>query len=112
MDQFLDSWCSYQFRYCSVNNSGLDEHFEKIGLSAHSLMNHLGRRKRYFISEGENAITMIQNAIDNCMKKNHLHLQDYEMLVVCTDTPDVPDFYHRPTVDLLTCPLVEQFVVR
>ena len=23
MDQFLDSWCSYQFRYCSVNNSGL-----------------------------------------------------------------------------------------
>ena len=22
MDQFLDSWCSYQFRYCSVNNSG------------------------------------------------------------------------------------------
>ena len=26
--------------------------------------------------------------------------------------PDVPDFYHRPTVDLLTCPPVEQFVVR
>ena len=25
---------------------------------------------------------------------------------------DVPDFYHRPTVDLLTCPPVEQFVVR
>ena len=23
MDQFLDSWHSYQFRYCSVNNSGL-----------------------------------------------------------------------------------------
>lgn len=22
MDQFSDSWCSYQFRYCSVNNSG------------------------------------------------------------------------------------------
>ena len=48
-----------------VYNEELDEHFEKIGLSAHSLMNHLGRRKRYFISEGENAITMIQNAIDN-----------------------------------------------
>lgn len=76
-----------------VYNEELDEHFEKIGLSAHSLMNHLGRRKRYFISEGENAITMIQNAIDNCMKKNHLHLQDYEMLVVCTDTPE----YLSPT---------------
>ena len=62
-----------------VYNEELDEHFEKIGLSAHSLMNHLGRRKRYFISEGENAITMIQNAIDNSMKKNHLHLQDYEI---------------------------------
>lgn len=76
-----------------VYNEELDEHFEKIGLSAHSLMNHLGRRKRYFISEGENAIMMIQNAIDNCMKKNHLHLQDYEMLVVCTDTPE----YLSPT---------------
>ena len=23
MDQFLDSWHSYRFRYCSVNNLGL-----------------------------------------------------------------------------------------
>lgn len=43
-----------------VYNEQLDEHFEKLGLSAHGLMNHLGRRKRYFISEGENAITMLQ----------------------------------------------------
>lgn len=71
-----------------VYNEQLDEHFEKRGLSAHNLMKHLGRRKRYFISEGENAITMCQNAIDDCIKKNHLSLQDYEMLVVCTDTPE------------------------
>ncbi len=71
-----------------VYNEELDEHFEKLGLSAHSLMKHLGRRKRYFISEGENAITMLQNAIDNCVEKNALHLEDYEMLVVCTDTPE------------------------
>ena len=24
MDQFLDSWHSYRFRYCSVNNLGLN----------------------------------------------------------------------------------------
>lgn len=71
-----------------VYNEELDEHFEKSGLSAHSLINHLGRRKRYFISEGENAITMLQNAIDNCVEKNQLDLEDYEMLVVCTDTPE------------------------
>ena len=71
-----------------VYNEELDEHFEKSGLSAHSLMNHLGRRKRYFISEGENAITMLQNAIDNCVEKNQLDLEDYEMIVVCTDTPE------------------------
>ena len=71
-----------------VYNEELDEHFEKLGLSAHSLMNHLGRRKRYFISEGENAITMLQNAIDNCVEKNQLDLEDYEMIVVCTDTPE------------------------
>lgn len=71
-----------------VYNDELDEHFEKRGLSAHSLMNHLGRRKRYFISEGENTITMCQNAIDDCMKKNNLQLEDCEMIVVCTDTPE------------------------
>ena len=47
-----------------VYNEEIDEHFESMGLNAHSLMEHLGRRKRYFISEGENAITMCQNAID------------------------------------------------
>ena len=41
-----------------------------------------------FISEGENAITMLQNAIDNCVEKNRLDLEDYEMIVVCTDTPE------------------------
>lgn len=71
-----------------VYNEQLDEHFEKQGLSAHSLMEHLGRRKRYFISEEENAITMIQNAINNCMQKNNLRLEEYQMLIVCTDTPE------------------------
>lgn len=42
-----------------VYNEELDEHFEKRGLSAHSLMNHLGRRKRYFISENETAISIV-----------------------------------------------------
>lgn len=27
-------------------------------------------------------------AIDNCVAKNHLRLEDYEMLIVCTDTPE------------------------
>lgn len=72
----------------NVYNEQLDEHFEKQGLSAHSLMNHLGRRKRYFITEGENTITMCQNAIDDCIKKHGIDLQSIEMLVVCTDTPE------------------------
>ncbi|MFQ9934096.1 MAG: hypothetical protein ACLRVQ_06655 [Lachnospiraceae bacterium] len=71
-----------------VYNEQLDEHFEKRGLSAHSLMNHLGRRKRYFISEDENTISMCVAAIDNCVEKNDLKLEDYEMLIVCTDTPE------------------------
>ena len=71
-----------------VYNEQLDEHFEKRGLSAHSLMNHLGRRKRYFISEDENTITMCMNAIEDCVSKNGFQLEDYEMIVVCTDTPE------------------------
>lgn len=71
-----------------VYNEELDEHFDKLGLEAHNLMEHLGRRKRYFISEGENTITMCRNAIDNCVKKNHINLKDVEMIIVCTDTPE------------------------
>lgn len=71
-----------------VYNEQLDEHFEKRGLSAHSLMNHLGRRKRYFISEDENTITMCINAINDCVNKNSIVLEEIEMLIVCTDTPE------------------------
>lgn len=71
-----------------VYNEQLDEHFEKRGLSAHSLMEHLGRRKRYFISDDETTITMCIEAIDDCISKHHLNLDEYEMLIVCTDTPE------------------------
>ncbi|MCM1257534.1 MAG: hypothetical protein NC307_06735 [Roseburia sp.] len=71
-----------------VYNEQLDEHFEKRGLNAHNLMEHLGRRKRYFISEGENAITMCQNAIEDCIQKHQVALESIEMLIVTTDTPE------------------------
>lgn len=71
-----------------VYNEQIDEHFEKRGLNAHGLMEHLGRRKRYFISDEENTITMCMNAIDNCVEEHKLSLAGYEMLIVCTDTPE------------------------
>lgn len=71
-----------------VYNEELNEHFSKRGLDASHLMEHLGRRKRYFISEGENAISMCQNAIDNCIKKSKINMEDIEMLVFCSDTPE------------------------
>ena len=58
-----------------VYNEELDEHFGAMGLSAHNLMEHLGRRKRYFISEGENAISMCENAIDHCAEKNNMDIR-------------------------------------
>lgn len=76
-----------------VYNEEIDEHFEKKGLRAHGLMEHLGRRKRFFISDGETPITMCINAIDNCVKKNKINLEEIEMLIVCTDTPE----YLSPT---------------
>lgn len=72
----------------AVYNQDIDEHFNKIGLNAHNLMEHLGRKKRYFISEGENTITMCQSAIIDCVKKNGIDLEDIEMIVVCSDTPE------------------------
>lgn len=71
-----------------VYNEELNEHFSKLGLNANGLMEHLGREKRYFISEGENTITMCQNAIDNYVEKFHAKLEEIEMIVVSTDTPE------------------------
>ncbi|MBR1691421.1 MAG: hypothetical protein IJ711_01455 [Lachnospiraceae bacterium] len=79
-----------------VYNEELDEHFEKRGLKAHGLMEHLGRRKRYFISEDETPITLCMNAIDDCAKKPGISLEDIELVIVCTDTPE----YLVPTTAL------------
>ena len=56
-----------------VYNEQLDEHFEKRGLSAHSLMNHLGRRKRYFVfckhfldKIAKYFWTLLQNVFGHC----------------------------------------------
>ena len=67
-----------------VYNEQLDEHFEKRGLNAHNLMEHLGRRKRYFISDNENTITMCQNAIEDCVKKHEIDLQSIELRSIVT----------------------------
>lgn len=71
-----------------VYNEEINEHFDQIGLDASHLMNHMGRRKRYFISEDEDAISMCQNAINDCVKKHRINLQEIEMLVFCSDTPE------------------------
>lgn len=71
-----------------VYNKEINAHFAKRGLDASHLMEHLGRRTRYFISEGENAITMCKNAIDDCINKNEIQLEDIEMIVFCSDTPE------------------------
>lgn len=71
-----------------VYNEELNEHFAKRGVDASHLMEHLGRRKRYFISEGENAISMCQNAIEDCIKKSNIDMEEIEMLVFCSDTPE------------------------
>lgn len=71
-----------------VYNEQLADHFKSRGLDASGLMEHLGRRKRYFISEEENTITMCMDAVEECISKNQLKWEDYEMLVVCTDTPE------------------------
>lgn len=71
-----------------VYNEDIEKHFNKQGLSAIHLMEHLGRRKRYFIADGENTITMCQEAINNLVERHHIDLKTIEMIIVCTDTPE------------------------
>lgn len=67
-----------------VYNEDIEKHFNKQGLSAIHLMEHLGRRKRYFIADGENTITMCQEAINNLVERHHIDLKTIEMIIVCT----------------------------
>lgn len=71
-----------------VYNEKLEQHFRAQGIVVSGLMKQLGRRKRYFIEEGENAITMCTTAIQDCVARSNVPWEDIEMIVVCSDTPE------------------------
>ena len=60
-----------------VYNEQLDEHFEKRGLSAHNLMNHLGRRKRFLLADEINRATpRTQSSLLECMADGQVTVPD------------------------------------
>lgn len=65
------------------------EHFEKMGLSAEGLMNHLGRKERYLVDpKNENTITMAMDAAKKVMESTITSPDSLDMVVFVSDTPE------------------------
>ena len=82
MDHFLDSWHSYLFRYCSVNNSGLS--YESQG-NKHTVdftqnstvkfeFNSTPEADKYTLKQlntmGNETFHEVVQMLDSCMKQN------------------------------------------
>lgn len=71
-----------------VYNEYFIEHFHKMGVEAEGLMNHLGRRKRYFADAGESSLSMGYEAAKSVIKKVGIQVEDLDMIIFVSDTPE------------------------
>lgn len=71
-----------------VYNDFFVEHFKEQGVEVDGLLEHLGRRKRYFAEEGETSLSMAYEASKAAMEKINMSPDDLDMIVFVSDTPE------------------------
>lgn len=71
-----------------VYNDYFVEHFNKMGMNAEGLMEHLGRRKRYFADKNESSLSMGYNAAKNVLERIDMDPEELDMIVFASDTPE------------------------
>lgn len=72
-----------------VENQFFIDHFNKMDIDAESLMNHLGRKKRFLINnENENALTMAIESSKKALEQANIKAEDLDMIVFVSDTPE------------------------
>ncbi|WP_432409671.1 3-oxoacyl-ACP synthase III family protein [Wukongibacter sp. M2B1] len=78
-----------------LDNDYFEKHFKKfkLGKEAEELMNYFGRKERYFVSEGENTLTMAIDASRRVIEKTKTNTEDIDMILFTSDNPE----YALPT---------------
>ncbi|WP_242972900.1 3-oxoacyl-[acyl-carrier-protein] synthase III C-terminal domain-containing protein [Anaeromicrobium sediminis] len=78
-----------------VDNNYFERHFKKFrqDKEAGELMNYFGRNERYFVSEGENTLTMAIDASKKVIEKTKTNPKDIDMILFTSDNPE----YALPT---------------
>lgn len=75
----------------SVGNQYFIEHFEPTNVE--SLLNHLGRDKRYLADEDETSLSMAYEACRKVLRYANMNAEDIDMIVFASETPE----YTAPT---------------
>ncbi|MCX7709432.1 MAG: ketoacyl-ACP synthase III [Clostridia bacterium] len=72
-----------------VGNEYFIEHFKQMDIKVEGLMNHLGRKTRYFANrKSENVVTMGLEASRKALINANLVPEDIDMIIFATDTPE------------------------
>ena len=71
-----------------VENSYFVEHFNKMGIDAESLMNHLGRKERYLAEKEENSLSMAFKSSEAVINSSGIHREEIDMIIFVSDTPE------------------------
>ncbi|GIP21996.1 ketoacyl-ACP synthase III [Paenibacillus sp. J22TS3] len=73
----------------AYDNAYFVEHFDKLGLEAEGLMNHLGRKTRYLVStEEENSLSMGVTVAKKLLAESKVSAEELDMVVFVSDTPE------------------------
>lgn len=71
-----------------VYNDYFVKHFQEMGMKSQGLMEHWGRRKRYFANPGESSLSMGYEAAKKALDKIHMNPEELDMIIFVSDTPE------------------------
>lgn len=64
------------------------DHFKTINIDVEGLLNHLGKERRFIADSNETPLTIAQKAAQEALKTSNLSIDDIDMIVFSTDTPE------------------------
>lgn len=78
----------------TVDNGFYIDHFKKQGKDVENFLNHMGKKKRHVIKEGEDTgLTMAIKAVRKSFENTELTMKDIDMILFSTQVPE----YSIPT---------------
>lgn len=63
-------------------------HFKAKDIEVDGLLTHLGKERRFIADNNETPLTIAYNAVKEALKNSNVSIEDIDMLVFSTDTPE------------------------